>query len=386
MASAIIATVTFLPLLFSQPCQREIAKLLRYLGKRLFPKRAQCVSVTWDAAPDVLRSTQSHCQQKQCWSFIVDWLLNGLGHQRVQPKYIDKPDALDLFGGNYLCIDVPVLLAIVLCSVGDRKSLSWREGAVSYDQDFSLRLRTVGGDQDILLAHVSASLKHDRMHYTKAELTALMQGYPPWYRERVVCSHGPSIPYPIRSNTDILRGGWVVAVGLADRNRRPMALYTVPNLADSQSDSTYNGRGNGTHLRQAVNRVHEVLKEIALHIPDDSDLKKVIEAVHYMITTGTGSGVERYLAPDGITGGNIAQLDGAQCIFAMSLFNTRVPSDGDIQTLRPILAPVLKAAFDGCYKVIQDLKDDGMRLVLPHELGNDWSRKIYLRDCVVADA
>ena len=165
-----------------------------------------------------------------------------------------------------------------------------------------------------------------------------------------------------------------------------MALYTVPNLADSQSDSTYNGRGNGTHLRQAVNRVHEVLKEIALHIPDDSDLKKVIEAVHYMITTGTGSGVERYLAPDGITGGNIAQLDGAQCIFAMSLFNTRVPSDGDIQTLRPILAPVLKAAFDGCYKVIQDLKDDGMRLVLPHELGNDWSRKIYLRDCVVADA
>ncbi len=95
------------------------------------------------------------------------------------------------------------------------------------------------------------------MQYTKVELTALMNGYPPWYRERIVCAHGPSTPFPIRNDADITRGGWVVAVGLADSaTRTPMALYTVPNLADKQTDGSYLARTKGSHLRIAVQRVY----------------------------------------------------------------------------------------------------------------------------------
>lgn len=167
-----------------------------------------------------------------------------------------------------------------------------------------------------------------------------------------------------------------------------MALYIVPNTADQQKDGGYFERTNGLHLRTAVQRVHDALVILQTeYIQDSEDLDSVVAAVHYMIRTGTGSGVERYLRGRTVIGGaTITRLNAKECNFAMKLFNEMIWMDTDIQTLRPILEPVLQAAFDGCYEVIQYLKDTGMRLVLPHSLGDDWSRKVYLRDCVVDES
>lgn len=161
-------------------------------------------------------------------------------------------------------------MALALCSVKEMKSTSWKEGAASYDDDFAINLRSVGPQKDVLVAHLRGQFKQERVQYTKAELTVLMDGYPPWYRERVVCAHGPSMPFPIRNDADINRGGWVIAVGLADsKTRKPMALYTFPNLADHQTDGSYYARTNGSHLRIAVQRVHDILKNVREHIPND---------------------------------------------------------------------------------------------------------------------
>jgi len=134
-------------------------------------------------------------------------------------------------------------------------------------------------------------------------------------------------------------------------------------------------------VRKAVARVLEVLKEIEEKIPNDRNLKNVIKALDYMITTNTGSGVEKYLGSWSVPGGDLSQLDKRHCDFAMRLFNGLVPTDAQINELKPILAPVLEATFQGSLSVIQYLKDIGMRLVLPRSLRGDWSRKIYLRDC-----
>ena len=394
MVSALVAAATFLPLLFSQPCQKQISKWLRYLGSKLFPTKARCEALTWSAVRDgPLHVCQpiycshwfpGHGRRKECWRFITDVLFTETAQRQNYREFVEKPEALDLFGGTYLCIDIRVLMALILCSVKDAKSTSWREGAASYDDDFALSLRSVGLQRNLLVGHVRGHFKKERVQYTKAELTALMNGYPPWYREHVVCAHGPLIPFPIRNDADITRGGWVVAVGLADSdNGKPMALYTCPNLPDQQADGSYFARTNGAHLRISVQRVHDILKNLKEHITNEPRLDAVIEAVRYMIETRTGSGVERYLPRKTVTGGSIQQLTGMQCTFAMDLFNRLVPTDAEVQNLRPILAPVLQAVFDGCYEIIQYLKDTGMRLVLPQGLGDDWSRKIYLRDCVV---
>ena len=396
MISALVAAVTFLPLLFSQPCQTQISRLFRYLGSITFPNRARCESITWDAVHDgPLHSCQSiyrsHCtpghhRRKECWRFITDLLSTKAMKNQGACKYVEKPEALGLFGGTYLCIDVRILVALMLCTVYKSKSHSWREGTTCYDDDFTLSLRSVGPDRDLLVAHLRGQLKQERVRLTKAELTALMVGYPPWYRERVVCAHSPSIPFPIRSDADIARGGWIIAVGLTElETRQPTALYIVPNLNDQQPDGSYYKRTNGSHLRLAVERVYDVLKILRESI-DDPRLEAVIKAVSYMIERGTGSGARRFFPDGSVAGGSISQLNAKQCTFAMMLFNEMVPTDEDVQYLRPILAPVLHAAFEGCYEVIQYLKDAGMRLVLPQCIGNDWSRQIYLRDCVVDEA
>jgi hypothetical protein len=317
---------------------------------------------------------------------LEDSLFAGTARQRTIPEYIDKPEALDLFGGTYLCVDVRILVALFLCSVKDRKSLDWREGASSYDDTCALSIRPAGPRKDVLVAHFHGRIAEANLQYTKAELTALMNGYPPWYREQVICAHGPALRFPIQGSTDNSRGGWVVAVGLTDtKARKPLALYVVPNLPDRQTDGSYYLRSNGAHLRRAVHRVYDVLLNIEERITNESSLKAVISAVSYMMNTSTGSGVEKHLPSRTVPGGSMSQLSAGQCKFTMELFNKLVPTDADIQELRPILAPVLQAAFNGSYEVIQYLKDTGMRLVMPEGLGQDLSRKIYLRDCFVDD-
>jgi hypothetical protein len=363
-----------------------------HIASTVFPSGARCEALTWkDVWDGPLHTCQSiycshwiapHSRKEKCWRSITDSLFTETRSHQNHREYVEKPEALDFFGGTYLCVDVKLLVALILCSVSPDKSISWREGAHSYDDEFSLNIRTVG--EDLLVAHFRGHFKEERVQYTKNEITALMDGYPPWYREQVVCSHGPTVPFPIHSTADFTRGGWVVAVGLRDSNRKPMALYIVPNTADQQNDGGYFERTNGLHLRTAVQRVYDTLVILQTeYIQDSEDLDSVVAAVQYMIQTGTGSGVERKLPGRTVSGGAITQLDAEECKFAMKLFNGMVWTDADIQTLRPILAPVLQAAFNGCYEVVQYLKDTGMRLVLPHSLGNDWSRNVYLRDCVV---
>lgn len=111
----------------------------------------------------------------------------------------------------------------------------------------------------------------------------------------------------------------------------------------------------------------------------------VIGVVRYTKDTQAASGVERYLPGRHVIGPSMPQLSAGQCRFALALFNELRATNADIQELRPILAPVLQAAFNGCYEVIEYCKDKGMRLVMPEGLGQDLSRKVYLRGCVVDD-
>ncbi len=134
MVSALVAAATFLPLLFSQPCQKQVAKLLRYLGSKAFPARARCEALTWNAVCDgplhVCRPIYcshwipGHCRQKECWRFVTDSLFTETIKRQNHCEYVEKPEALDLFGGTYLCIDVRVLMALVLCSVNICRSIS----------------------------------------------------------------------------------------------------------------------------------------------------------------------------------------------------------------------------------------------------------------------
>ena len=153
------------------------------------------------------------------------------------------------------------------------------------------------------------------MRYTTIKLTTLMNGYPPWYRERVVCAHGPSMP--VSTGTSLVEIWlWLSDLQTVTVGKRwPSTLFHIRPVDKQTSPITTERR----ELRDS----HQ---SCTLH---DCGL--------------TGSGVGKCLPGHQVPGGSISQLDATQCTFAMTLFNGLVYSDADIQSLRPILAPVLQA-------------------------------------------
>ncbi len=253
MIGALITAATFLPLLLSQPYQDQSSRLFRWVRSALFPNHAQCELVTWDMIPDGPLHTcargycphwmpKHHAKCQECWTPCLQVLFNRALRDGRTKKYIAKPPELD-FGGKYICVDVRIIIAIILCSTATEKSMSWREGSLTYGSDFTLELQQRG---DILISHIYAQMKERRLHYTKEEISKLMSGYPPLYRESFVCEHGPLLRFPIEDARDVLRGGWIVAIGLADKGTlQPIALYNLPNLSDDRSDGSYFDRTNG---------------------------------------------------------------------------------------------------------------------------------------------
>jgi len=75
------------------------------------------------------------------------------------------------------------------CTVGDRKSsLTWNTRSLSFDETF-VNLRDHRG---VLVAHLRGNINSNH------EIQKMLQGFPPFYREKVVLKHGPFLPHPIR--------------------------------------------------------------------------------------------------------------------------------------------------------------------------------------------
>jgi hypothetical protein len=110
------------------------------------------------------------------------------------------------------------------------QSLGWDARALSF-RETNVELREI---HSILVAHVRRRLQGHAKTLTKNEVEKLMTGYPPFYREKITLEHGPAIDFPIRNDSDITRGGWVIAVGLW-KLREPLSLYIIADADEYNS-------------------------------------------------------------------------------------------------------------------------------------------------------
>jgi hypothetical protein len=354
-----------------------ISSLLLLVQRWIWPDHARCEQVSWSDIPDgkihdcisFCRHWGAHSHEMLCWQSTIARVFNRAWTSSSRgARYGRKPDALS-FRKHFLCTDVDTILAFILCTVGDRKYLDWNTSSLHFG-DTVVTLRAHCG---VLVAHLRGNIRAERVNLTKHEIQMMVQGYPPYYREKVILEHGPCLPHPIRDSRDIDRGGWIVAVGLS--TTIPLALYTYP------TEKIFNGF---RPFQKAVQRVLDVLQDVILkNFPLDNNLQDVIRAVGYMVRSGTGSGVGNHGVPqEGVPGGSLTQLNGQQCTLAMKIFNDFEPlTVGQDNQLRPILAPVLNAAFLGTYRVIQYSKDIGMHFHLPKLLEEHRHKPVYLMDC-----
>ncbi|KAK5739809.1 hypothetical protein LTR17_005095 [Elasticomyces elasticus] len=359
----------------------HIAKALYGAATIVLKKKRQSRRLKWEDVPEgrvhacnpiggpfqqcYHGSSGKHEMAKSCWEsstsvatvFNLAWAANSTS---------DVPEVLPL-GSSYLCTDAETVLAFMLCSTGTSSPVHPEHV-----------LDKVG---HVVVAHVQGNFQQERQQLTKREISHILRGWPPWYRERFKTRNDVDVQFPIATNADIVRGGWIVAVGLMDSGRKsqtPSALWTCPD------EPHYAGfRQNGVKYRKAVKRcLDHIVKNIAPHFPGNQHVLEAIKALDYVVTECTGSGMpEGDLGSSFKAGLSIPHLRSSDCAFICKNFNDYSDISAQDKTrLELILLPTMAAVVHGAFEVIEYLKDTGMELKIPPDL-QPFDREVWLRDC-----
>jgi hypothetical protein len=380
MAAVVVAVVVALvsiPLFISDTAANRLSRVWAWTKRQVWPSGAFCEQMQWDDIPagrlhecpaNFYCTHWSHHRAERCWEKVMGVIFNRSWVSATRrAKCPKKPETLD-FNRRYVLTDARTILAAFICSLvkEDNRVGSYRDELRCGKT--VLRFHEDGG---ICVAHFTGQFREENSRLTKEDLDGIIRGYPPFYREFISVEHGPKVPHPIQSTDDISRAGWIVGAGLS--KDPPFPFFFATDIAADQS------------FYKAMKRTLVVLEQnIAEKFPNNANVEAVVNAVRYMVVHHTGSGVERYLPGREVPGGALDQLNGKNCAFAIRIFNNFTPlSDEDVVQLRPILAPVLYAAFKGVYTVMQYIKN-GDRHVVLHPLLRNQFQTIYLEDCMTS--
>ena len=318
-----------------------------------------------------------HVQSARCWesttsiatTFNRGWQVTTQNHLHAKvPESLPK-------SSSFICSDAQTVLAFILCTAGNYSYYSWQPKSLTFE-DTRVAVETIGADT---VAHIEGPFRSKRQSLTKYELERMLVGWPPWYRQNFQTKSGITVPFPIASDSDIPRAGWILAVGLMDKgqvSQWPLALYRCPNEPLEPGI-----RQNGVTFRQAVRRCRDHIRgNISPRFPDNHLISDALAALNHLIDELTGSGMPIGRFSE-IRSPRPGHLSYSQCQLAFRIFNDYTAlSDRDKIMLEPILFETLAAAVYGAFEVVQYLKDRGMELKIPPEL-QPFHREVWLRDC-----
>ncbi|KAK3618380.1 hypothetical protein LTR56_024684 [Elasticomyces elasticus] len=349
----------------------HIAKALYGAATIVLKKKRQSRRLKWEDVPEgrvhacnpiggpfqqcYHGSSGKHEMAKSCWesSTSVATVFNRAW--KDSPKSTsDLPEVLPL-GSSYLCTDAETVLAFMLCSTSGKRDRN--PGSSSSDKT-EVVLDSIGR---VVIAHVQGNFQPERQQLTKRELSCILR----------------DVSFPMMSEADIVRGGWIVAVGLMDlrqNSQTPLGLWTCP-----KEPANPGFRRNGVRFRLAVARCRDhIIKNIAPHFPGNQYVLDAIKAFDSLVTTDSGSGM-----PTGSleAGPSIPHLRSSDCAFLCKVFNEYHDISAQDRTrLEPILLPTMSAAAKGACEVIEYLKDVGLEMKVPPDL-QPFDREVWLRDC-----
>lgn len=375
---AAVLSASSIPLVMSAASSGLLSSTGRYIIRRVFPSKGRCERLEWeDIEPHyrVHECREYYCphtdgaHSNKCWQQTLALVFSRAWNSpQRRRETVEKPEILPL-NRNYVCTNARVILAFILCTVDYKPwkiyipGIAWSPKHLRFD-DTHIRVKEF--EDGTVVAHLRGSFKNN---LTKGDIEGLLAGYPPWYRELVRMPHGPSVPHPIMNQNDINRAGWAVAVGLIDIE----PLSAMPH--------------DGALTDKPIERTYDVIKGRLLpDFPDDVNVKSAVQAVWYLTSRHTQSGVETYLSGqfDRERRDDIPKLSGSQATFAMRIFN-QAPNirltSGDVATLTPILLPVVDAAFRGAYKVVSLLKNQSGKSFDWPPILMDPKRRIFVEDC-----
>ena len=215
------------------------------------------------------------------------------------------------------------------------------------------------------IVHISSTY---RLDVTKREMELILQGYPPWYQNPLRLPGGRAVPHPIRDQSDLSRGGWIVAVG---------ASPTLPVPVDFMDRK----ENVVVIVDQALDRVIHCLENLRDAFPEEERVSVARTLVAKVRSENSRFGCSRsrmvnlfkkanfnYHYLSDITSGLTSQ----QINISMAVFNQyeRLTSEQKVE-LEPVLETALRVAMLGVYRVVVHLnsfeaRTDRLRITSPH--------------------
>lgn len=296
---------------------------------------------------------------------------------------VPKPWELDATK-SFLRTDVHTVLAFILCSVGSRpvSYCTMNETQMQFG-DVDVRIDDSNG---VLVAHIHQTTNLSLHHLTKEAVTRIANGYPPFYREYIDLGEAGTLPFPIKVETDIKRGGWVIAVGLMAENVPGSGvLKEAPLTLFIDEDNSEHASPNYRPFGKGIRRVHDVIaKSFVAAFPGEPRLQSVITLLDHVTKSSKRSITSLDLYELAQLSSKLKQegetMTKNQCETVMDVFNSSNPLDSDkVELLGPILLVIMSVALEGVRRVIL-YSWVSKRLVLPQRL-RDRNRAVYLRGC-----
>ncbi|ETS85208.1 hypothetical protein PFICI_03233 [Pestalotiopsis fici W106-1] len=274
----------------------------------------------------------------------------------------------------------------------------------------------------ILTAHLPLYPGGQQHSRTKHEVEKILQGYPPFYLQRIKVTDTTTVSSPISSAKDITRGGWIVGVGLDSDRTPPLSTHNMesgfspPRGWSAHVRSPFSFREDepspwmSTGMVYSVNRFGEVLSKLLVQFPDNEAVRTAVRFYEDLTTGKTDPGPLSYpfdimqgypvfrelvyidseldpflQTPMRPTNSYGSKLSKDQWELAMSAFNHRSPlTQSELELFRDFMLPILLAGLVGLTRVFllghyRSPSRDYRRLQdLPELLGRKY---VYLTAC-----
>jgi hypothetical protein len=216
---ALIVALCAIVLTVSPVSLHFFASLVRPVVVLLWPRSGRCESLDWHQVPD--GPLHKCCDPARTCSHVGDIaspktfesMLTGFFAIK-RGTYVRKPKQLRL-DTQYYRTDTKTL-KVFLALLNTREVFSAFNMS---DEPFRLVFQPVGS---LMTAYMTVKTSvpaprfgHYRLDVSKLEMELILQGYPPWYQNPMQLGRGREVQHPILDESDLSRGGWIIAVGLS---------------------------------------------------------------------------------------------------------------------------------------------------------------------------
>ena len=255
----------------SPPAASIIQQIVRQVICLCFPARGRCRRVLWsDMPPDRLHICDPQsplCQHRpitpanaqphnpmNCWEDTIGKVFNtywalAKNEPLTSSNSAHKPHQLPL-SVDFIQTDVQTVKAFIMLTAEICRTCTHA------NINSMLELKQFGGIATIhLQAAASAPLS---AKLTRFELDRMIEGYPPFYRQKFETTGNIELNHPITKTDHVGRGAWVLAVGMSNTTGPIPTMYNMQQVVHENTGAFW----RGTLVMSAFKMIHEILNQL----------------------------------------------------------------------------------------------------------------------------